>query len=46
MKGAQIFVECLKRERVEVIFGYPGGAVGVIIISALRIRGISAAEGK
>jgi acetolactate synthase-1/2/3 large subunit len=27
MKGAQIFVECLKRERVEVIFGYPGGAV-------------------
>ncbi|HOK55915.1 MAG TPA: biosynthetic-type acetolactate synthase large subunit [bacterium] len=27
MKGAQIFVECLKREKVEVIFGYPGGAV-------------------
>jgi len=27
MKGAQIFVECLKRERVEVIFGYPGGGV-------------------
>jgi acetolactate synthase-1/2/3 large subunit len=27
MKGAQIFVECLKREGVEVIFGYPGGAV-------------------
>ncbi|RMH50068.1 MAG: biosynthetic-type acetolactate synthase large subunit [Zetaproteobacteria bacterium] len=25
--GAQIFVECLKREGVEVIFGYPGGAV-------------------
>lgn len=27
MKGAEIFVECLKRENVEVIFGYPGGAV-------------------
>ncbi|MCM8766495.1 MAG: biosynthetic-type acetolactate synthase large subunit [Candidatus Omnitrophica bacterium] len=27
MKGAQIFVECLKREGVKVIFGYPGGAV-------------------
>ncbi|MDQ6988338.1 MAG: biosynthetic-type acetolactate synthase large subunit [Mariprofundaceae bacterium] len=27
MTGADIFVECLKREAVEVIFGYPGGAV-------------------
>lgn len=27
MSGAQILVECLKREDVEVIFGYPGGAV-------------------
>ncbi|MGC8720778.1 MAG: biosynthetic-type acetolactate synthase large subunit [Thermodesulforhabdaceae bacterium] len=27
MTGAQIFFECLKREGVEVIFGYPGGAV-------------------
>ncbi len=27
MTGAEIFVECLKREAVEVIFGYPGGAV-------------------
>jgi len=26
MKGAQILVECLKREGVEVLFGYPGGA--------------------
>ncbi len=26
MKGAQILVECLKKEGVEVIFGYPGGA--------------------
>ena len=26
MTGAQIFFECLKRENVEVIFGYPGGA--------------------
>ncbi|MDX8387522.1 MAG: biosynthetic-type acetolactate synthase large subunit [Ghiorsea sp.] len=27
MTGAEIFVECLKREGVDVIFGYPGGAV-------------------
>jgi len=27
LTGAQIFFECLKREGVEVIFGYPGGAV-------------------
>jgi len=27
MKGAEIFVECLKKEKVDVIFGYPGGAV-------------------
>ncbi len=26
MKGAQILVECLKREGVEILFGYPGGA--------------------
>lgn len=27
MTGAAIFFECLRREKVEVIFGYPGGAV-------------------
>ncbi len=27
MKGAQILIECLKKENVEVIFGYPGGQV-------------------
>jgi len=27
LNGAQILVECLKREKVEVIFGYPGGAL-------------------
>ncbi|HOI94101.1 MAG TPA: biosynthetic-type acetolactate synthase large subunit [Syntrophobacter fumaroxidans] len=27
MRGAQIFFECLKKEGVEVIFGFPGGAV-------------------
>ena len=25
MNGAQIVLECLQREKVEVIFGYPGG---------------------
>ncbi len=27
IKGAQIFFECLKKEGVEVVFGFPGGAV-------------------
>lgn len=27
MTGAQILIECLKREGVKIIFGYPGGAV-------------------
>ena len=27
MTGANIFFECLKREQVEYVFGYPGGAV-------------------
>jgi acetolactate synthase-1/2/3 large subunit len=27
MNGAQILLECLKREGVEVMFGYPGGSV-------------------
>ncbi|MBB5021411.1 biosynthetic-type acetolactate synthase large subunit [Desulfurispira natronophila] len=27
MTGAQIFVECLKKENVEVMFGYPGGVL-------------------
>ncbi len=27
MTGAQILMECLKREGVQVVFGYPGGAV-------------------
>jgi len=27
LSGAEIFVECLKREGVEIIFGYPGGVV-------------------
>ena len=26
LMGADIFFECLKKEEVEVIFGYPGGA--------------------
>ena len=27
IKGAQIFLECLKNEKIKVIFGYPGGSV-------------------
>jgi acetolactate synthase-1/2/3 large subunit len=27
LSGAEIFFECLREEKVEVVFGYPGGAV-------------------
>jgi len=27
LSGAQIFMECLKREKVDTLFGFPGGAV-------------------
>ncbi|MDX1762974.1 MAG: biosynthetic-type acetolactate synthase large subunit [bacterium] len=27
LSGAEIFVECLKKEKVDTIFGYPGGVV-------------------
>ena len=27
MTGAQILLECLKKEGVDEVFGYPGGAI-------------------
>ena len=27
MSGSDIFIECLRHEGVEVLFGYPGGVV-------------------
>ena len=27
LTGAQIIIECLLRENVDVVFGYPGGAI-------------------
>ncbi|MBU2548946.1 MAG: hypothetical protein KKB20_11070, partial [Proteobacteria bacterium] len=27
LNGARILLECLKREGVEVVFGYPGAAI-------------------
>jgi len=27
LSGAEIFIESLKQEQVELVFGYPGGAV-------------------
>jgi len=32
MKGAEIFIECLKREGVKHVFGYPGGVILDILI--------------
>ncbi|HQL64934.1 MAG TPA: thiamine pyrophosphate-binding protein, partial [bacterium] len=39
MIGAKIIVECLKKEGVEVIFGYPGGSV-IPLCDALYDSGI------
>jgi acetolactate synthase-1/2/3 large subunit len=39
LKGAQIFFESLKREHVEVIFGFPGGSV-LDIYHEMRCYGI------
>ncbi|HET7657550.1 MAG TPA: acetolactate synthase large subunit [Bacillales bacterium] len=39
MSGAQMLIEALKREKVELIFGYPGGAV-LPIYDALYDSGI------
>ncbi|MBE3552129.1 MAG: acetolactate synthase large subunit [Kyrpidia tusciae] len=39
MTGAEMLVECLKREGVEIMFGYPGGAV-LPIYDALYGSGI------
>ena len=38
MTGAQAVIECLKREQVQVVFGYPGGAVIDIYVSCPTIR--------
>ncbi len=40
ISGAEIVIECLKREGVDVIFGYPGGAV-IPIYDALYDSGIT-----
>ena len=36
MKGTEIFVECLRREGVEVIFGHPGGGDSADLRSVVR----------
>ncbi|MCC6048437.1 MAG: hypothetical protein LM579_02760, partial [Thermodesulfobacterium sp.] len=40
MTGARMIVEALKREGVEVIFGYPGGAVIDIYDELYKTEGI------
>ena len=39
LTGAEIFVECLKAEGVETIFGYPGGAVLFLYDELARAEG-------
>ena len=38
LTGAQIIIECLKEQRTETLFGYPGGTV-LSVYDALRERG-------
>ncbi|HKL10361.1 MAG TPA: biosynthetic-type acetolactate synthase large subunit [Clostridia bacterium] len=39
MTGAQIILECLKRQNVDTIFGYPGGAVIPLYDALYKNRG-------
>ncbi len=39
MRGAELIIDCLEKEKVEVVFGYPGGAV-LDIFDALEKSGI------
>ena len=38
VSGAELFVKALERENVEVIFGYPGGAVLPIYDSIYKTK--------
>ena len=40
LSGSEIIIECLKKERVEYIFGYPGGAVLHIYDALFESKGI------
>ena len=42
LSGAQILLECLKREGVEVVFGFPGGAVIDIYNEGLKSNSTAA----
>src|SRR5579885_3143474 len=39
LKGAEIFLKCLRAEGVELVFGYPGGAI-IPLYDALEGSGI------
>src|SRR5437763_15146619 len=39
LKGAEIFLKCLRAEAVELVFGYPGGAI-MPLYDALEGSGI------
>jgi acetolactate synthase-1/2/3 large subunit len=41
LTGAQVFIECLKEQKVDTIFGYPGGAVLPIYDALFSAEGIT-----
>lgn len=41
LKGAQVLLECLKEQGVDIIFGYPGGAVLPIYDALYHCKGIT-----
>jgi acetolactate synthase-1/2/3 large subunit len=41
ISGAQVFIECLKEQKVDTIFGYPGGAVLPIYDALFNEEGIT-----
>ena len=41
LSGSEIIIECLKKEGVEFIFGYPGGAVLHIYDALFKSKNIT-----
>ena len=38
LTGSQVIIECLKEQGVDTVFGYPGGAILMSMMSSTSIR--------
>ena len=37
LTGAEIIIECLKEQKVDTVFGYPGGAILNVMMLSINI---------